>query len=274
MSNSRFGLRTRKGEIRSFIEGNVAISNDVDAQAFIDAAGITATTQQSAINTLVVDLKNNSLWTKFKAIYPFVGGTATTHMYNLRNPANTNAAFRLSFSGGWTHSANGAQPNGTNGFANTFYNLQIESTVNNAAFGAYLRTNSTTGLQVYGSFQLPLIRVFNNLSNGNIQIADNDVISYTPNPSTGFFFSRRESNVLNQSYRNGVSLGTTNSLTNSLPNNNFYFGATNNNGTTAYFTTHQIAFGVLGGNGTITNSEASTLYSIIQTFQTTLGRNV
>lgn len=251
-----------------------AAAIDPDCAAFLTATGITDPTISGAVCTLVTSLKSANLWTKFKAIYPFVGGTATTHMYNLRNPANTNAAFRLSFSGGWTHSANGAQPNGTNGFANTFYNLQIESTVNNAAFGAYLRTNSTTGLQVYGSFQVPLIRVFNNLSNGNIQIAFNGAIIYTPNPSTGFFFSRRESNVLNQSYRNGVSLGTTNSLTTSLPNNNFYFGATNNDGTTDFFTTHQIAFGVLGGNGTITNSEASTLYSIIQTFQTTLGRQV
>ena len=30
-----------------------------------------------------------------KAIYPFVGGTATTHKFNLKDPADINAAFRL-----------------------------------------------------------------------------------------------------------------------------------------------------------------------------------
>lgn len=251
-----------------------AAAIDPDCAAFLTATGITNPTISGAVCTLVTSLKSANIWTKLNAIYPFVGGSATTHKFNLKNPADTNAAFRLNFIGGWTHSANGAQPNGSNGYADTFYNLQTQSTVSNAAFGAYLRTNSISGLQVYGSFEPALIRVFNNLSNGNIQIADSGVIFYTPNPSTGFFFSRRESNVLNQSYRNGVSLGTTSSLTNSLPNNNFYFGAINNNGITDFYTTHQIAFGVLGGGGTITNSEASTLYNIIQTFQTTLGRQV
>ena len=50
---------------------------DPDAQAFITAAGITNPTQQAAINTLVVDLKGYNVWTKMKALYPFVGGTAS-----------------------------------------------------------------------------------------------------------------------------------------------------------------------------------------------------
>ena len=95
---------------------------DADAQAFITAAVITDVTQQNAINTLVVDLKGYSIWTKFSAIYPIVGGTAAQHKFNLKNPLDTDAAFRLVFSGGWTHSANGALPNGTNGYADTKVN--------------------------------------------------------------------------------------------------------------------------------------------------------
>ena len=88
-------------------------SLDVDAQAFITATGITDATQITAVNNLVLGLKGNNIWTKMKAIYPMVGGTATTHKFNLKNPLDTDAAFRLVFSGGWTHSANGALPNGT-----------------------------------------------------------------------------------------------------------------------------------------------------------------
>jgi len=61
---------------------------DPDAQAFITAAGITNPTQQSAINTLVVNLKGYSIWTKFKAIYPVVGGSASSHAVNLKTPGN------------------------------------------------------------------------------------------------------------------------------------------------------------------------------------------
>ena len=93
-----------------------------DAAAFISAANITDPTQISAINTLVNGLQTDGIWTKMKAIYPFVGGTATTHKYNLKDPRDLDAAFRLVFNGGWTHSSNGALPNGTNGYANTNLN--------------------------------------------------------------------------------------------------------------------------------------------------------
>jgi hypothetical protein len=67
---------------------------DVDALAFIAAASITDSTQQSAIDTLVKSLKSANIWTKMKALYPFVGGTATTHKFNLKDPRDLDAAYR------------------------------------------------------------------------------------------------------------------------------------------------------------------------------------
>ncbi|MGA1049840.1 MAG: hypothetical protein ACO3UU_17695, partial [Minisyncoccia bacterium] len=84
-------------------------------------AGVTLSdTEKTAINTLVVNLKAANIWTKMKALYPFIGSTATSQKFNLINPADTNAAFRLSFQGGWTHSSTGALPNGTNAYAETY----------------------------------------------------------------------------------------------------------------------------------------------------------
>jgi hypothetical protein len=76
---------------------------DPDAQAFITAASITDPTQQAAINTLVLDLKGYSIWTKMKAIYPIVGGIASSHAVNLKTPGTYN----LTFGTGWTHTSNG-----------------------------------------------------------------------------------------------------------------------------------------------------------------------
>lgn len=249
---------------------------DADVQAFLTATTITDATIVNALCTLVTTLKADGIWTKVKALYPFVGGTATTHKFNLKNPADTNAAFRLSFVGGWTHSSNGATPNGVNAYADTFYNCSTQSTTSNACFGVYSRTNSISGLQVYGAFtSFNTVRMFHNLSSGTIQIVANPGgIVYTPNVSTGFFLSRRESTVLNQSYRNGVSVGTSAVSTLNLPNYNFYFGATNSDGNTQYYTTHQLAFGVLGGNDTITNTDSVNFYTAVQAFQTSLGRQV
>jgi hypothetical protein len=119
-----------------------------DAQKFINATGITDATQKNAINTLVNDLKFYGLWTKLKAIYPMVGGTATAHKFNLKDPRDLNEAFRLSFIGGWTHSSTGALPNGTTAYADSFLNALTSLTNNNYHLSHYSRTQITTGGQV------------------------------------------------------------------------------------------------------------------------------
>jgi hypothetical protein len=110
----------------------VGITTDADAQAFITAAAITDATQQTAINNLVVGLKADGLWTGITAIYPFVGGTATTHKWNLKDPRDLDVAYRLSFNGGWTHNSNGITGNGVNTYAETFNKTAF-------SFGAYTR---------------------------------------------------------------------------------------------------------------------------------------
>ena len=69
--------------------------------AFLAATGITDTTIANALNAMDLALIAAGLDTKMYALYPIVGGTATTHKYNFMNPADTDAAFRLTFSGGW-----------------------------------------------------------------------------------------------------------------------------------------------------------------------------
>jgi hypothetical protein len=124
---------------------------DSDAQAFITATAITDTTQQNAIDALVIGLKTDLLWTKMLAVYPFVGGTATTCKFNLKNPLDTDAAFRLFFSGGWTFSNNGIQPNGTNTYADTFLAPSTYWTLNDGSVSAYSRTNFNESKVLYGS---------------------------------------------------------------------------------------------------------------------------
>lgn len=93
---------------------------DADAQAFIDAAMLTDATEVAAGTQLITDFKDSGIWNRSVAIYPMLGGSASSHKWNAKNPLDTNAAFRLSFSGGLTHSSNGILPNGTTGYADTF----------------------------------------------------------------------------------------------------------------------------------------------------------
>lgn len=114
---------------------------DPDAQLFITATGISGT-NATATNQLVLDLKAANIWTKMKAVYPMVGGTATSHKFNLKNPADTNAAFRLVFAGGVTHSSSGILGGGVNGWANTFLIPSTSLTLNNNHVSCNIYTDS------------------------------------------------------------------------------------------------------------------------------------
>lgn len=247
---------------------------DADVLAFLAVTGITDSTIIDALCTLITTAKSQGWYSKLDAIYPFVGSGAANHKYNFKNPVDTNAAFRLTFIGGGTHSSNGWRPNGTNGYARTHWIPSAQTTVDNASFGAYSRTNLTGANYIYGAFlSAGTYRMWHNF-NGNMQIMQTSSITYTANPSTRLFISRREGASLNQSYRDGTSLGTQTAAQTAIPSVEFYFGAANNNGTPGFYTNHEIAFAFLGGSAALTATDVANITAAVNTFQTSLGRNV
>jgi hypothetical protein len=252
-------------------------ANDADAQAFIDAAGITDATQKSAVNQLVLDLKSANIWTKMKALYPIVGGTAATHKWNLKNPLDTDAAFRLTFSLGWTHSSNGMLPNGTSAFANTFLNTATNLSLNSGHLSYYSRTNNTTSAIDLGTLKSgpdsysDLVLYFS----GNAYTRFNNTGPYNTVASTntsGYFIgSRTASNVI-KTFRNGSVIINGNAASSATSTINFYIGAVNNNGSTQFYTNRQCAFASIGDG--LTDAEAVNFNTAVTTYQTTLGRNV
>jgi len=80
---------------------------DPDAQNFISAAGITDIVQKTAINDFVIQLKDSLIWDKFMAIYPMIGGTQQSIKWNLKDPRDQDAAFRLTIYGTPTYSSTG-----------------------------------------------------------------------------------------------------------------------------------------------------------------------
>ena len=110
--------------------------------AWIAATLETDTTILNALNTFEAGLIANSLTTKFNAIYPMVGGTSGKHAFNFMNTS----LYSLTFNGGWTHSATGALPNGTNANADTGINANTILTVNNNHLSFYSRSNTAVGV--------------------------------------------------------------------------------------------------------------------------------
>ena len=238
--------------------------------AWITATGETDTTILGALNTLESDLSTYGLTSKMKALYPFVGGTSTKHKYNFMDARDLDAAFRLVFSGGWTHSSTGALPNGTNAYANTYLYPAITLSSSSAHFSKYNRNNDLTGTQVDGCYDGGFGYVMQQnytAANGIIGTVPS-LVSYTQTDTRGLFTSTRTATNAFKAFKNSTSQGSNTTTITALPNVNFYIGAR----TDGFYNSYECAFASLGDG--LSDSDVSNLYTAVQAFQTTLGRNV
>lgn len=273
MSNGRLGLRTRPGLIRSYTQGiNVP---DADADAFIVAAGITDQTQINAISQLVADLKGYAIWSKMKAIYPFVGGTASTHKWNLKDPRDLDVAFRLVFTGGWTHTNNGALPNGTTAYANTYLNPSVNLT-SPSHLSYYTGTNANTGSdQIDIGITNFWLSLWYNGSGFNNMLGRNQSGSVLLNGgavtnSQGFGIITKIGTTAKLFMNNSQKTSVTDTTT-TYQNYNITIGVLNT-GSFLYYSNRDCRFASIGDG--LTDTEAANLYTSVQDFQTTLGRQV
>jgi hypothetical protein len=248
------------------------VSFDADAQAFITAASITDNTQKTAINTLVTDLKTYNIWTKMTALYPFVGGTAAQHRFNLKDPRTINAAFYLEFFGGWTHSSTGALPNGLNSYADTKLGANLLTSSNHLSY--YSRT-STVNVEVeigaYDNLPSAIILQMRGAGNYISGQSQSTVAFTTTNSANGFWIGSKRSNTDREVYLNNSSQSSsTVSDNNTQPSIPLYLGARNAGGTAQLFSSKESGFASIGDG--LTDTEADNLYTAFNTFKTTLSR--
>lgn len=250
-------------------------SVDPDAQAFLTASGITDSTISSAINTLVNTMKSDNIWSKMKAIYPMVGGTASTHKWNLKDPRDLDAAFRLQFFGGWTHSSNGALPNGVNGYADTFSIPPTHLSINSAHFSKYNRNNDLVGNKVDGCIDGTFTNFFQqNYSAGNAIVGNNTAINtYTQSDTRGLFTVTRTASNNSKVFKNSTQQGSANTTTiSSMPNIPINIGCRNNISGRQFYNSYECAFASIGDG--LTDTDIANLYTAVQAFQTTLNRQI
>lgn len=251
------------------------IRQDASATAFLSATAITDATITSAIDTLCVDLKGYGIWDKMKALYPFVGGSATTHKFNLKDPRDLDVAFRLSFIGGVTHSSTGILPNGINGYADTFLLPSTTLTKDSTHLSLYSRTNKSEasidigcqggGVATYTHWNYLTTTAFRGINSAPSTRA---TLSVT---NTFLIASRIVSN--NEMYfSNGVKFNNYGATSSTPPAQKIIIGGRNNGGTADLLANKNYAFASIG-NG-LTDTEASNFYLAVQKFQTTLSRNI
>jgi len=252
---------------------------DADAEAYMLAAGIVDTVQQDAVNTLVLELKAANLWNLMYAIYPMLGGTANSHKYNLRNPLDSNAAYRLTFGGGWVHSATGALPNGINAYADTYFEPLAEGAASDIHLSYYSGTNSN-GVYIEmgcagnagssGNGQLYIAPSINGTTFRAVNTTGN--YSTLTNFNTGGFWGVGRTDATNfRFHKGGAMLYNDSGLPNTASNRNVYIGARNNNGVTDAYSNRECRWASIGAG--LSEAEMNSLYTIINNFQTALTRN-
>jgi hypothetical protein len=269
---------------------NIGKVYDLNAAYFLSVAQIRDLTQQRAINTLVTDLKGYGVWDKMKAIYPFIGrsGVSSSYGVNLKEPTT----FRGIFSGSWNFNNLGATPDGLTAYMDTGLSPSLSLTNNNTSIGIYNQTPTEApkpsvpiGTRITTSNNPALfIRFYSNVYQ-SMQYDGNTFANYIQvswganswNDTKGFWLATRTSSTVHKAIRNGTVL-VTNTTTNThnisgLPGN-IFIGANSKQDNTAFgeydSTTKSFAF---IGDG-LTDTEAANLYTAVQKFQTTLGRQV
>lgn len=264
---------------------------DADATDFLQVTSISDPTIRSSVNTFVEDLKYYGLWYKMSGVYPFIGGTSGTHKYNLRDPRDSNDAFRLAFSGtGTQHSSSGVHFSGTGDYANVFFNPYSDLTgypihlsalflsnedASSAEIGCMVADGTNPRLLLSAESSAFGGAIFDcyDFNTGRTQISGtiNSQAFYTATRTasqTGMLMLFRNSTTPTSS-----KLTTSNISGLQKPNFDIFLGAINKGGTPFYTDTSNRRFGFFSVGEGLTSGECVNLYTCVKDLQTNLGRN-
>ena len=240
---------------------------DADAQAFLTATGLSGVNEILAVNTFVTEAKAQGIWNDLDKIYPFIGGTSTTHRYNLKN-----ALADGTFFGGVTHNSNGVTFNGTTGYFNTGWATNAGN-LYNRHFAQYVVTqnSSTAWAGSYDGTNLFGLRT------DQARILDfvglNSLYSVSPVYLTraSVMCANIDSSTVGKVYSNGLLVFTNTGAINATPTTNtVYVGALNFNGTALFFHDSNVRFVTTGNK--LDASKQAILNNLARYFNAILGR--
>lgn len=246
----------------------------VEALKFIDSSGITNQTEKDAVCTLVKQLKDSALWTSMRAVYPLLGRSSSSCKWNLMDIRQNDAAFRLVFFGGITFDSLGITGNGSNGYSNTIFTPSLNyDSLQAGSYGVYLSKNVdeprvAIGMRVTaGTSAVALSPRVSNIAYCSFTATQTAVAN---TDSRGIYITTRLNRASSKTFKNGSLLVTHNTYVAATYNKPMFLLARNDDAGAAFFSTNTIGFAFIGTP--LTDAQSSTLYNIINTFKTTLGR--
>ncbi|NBW37565.1 MAG: hypothetical protein EBR30_21625 [Cytophagia bacterium] len=217
-------------------------------------------TEANAVNQLVIDMKAAGIWTAMKAVYPMVGSSAASCAQNLKS-----SSFTGTFSSGWTFSSTGATPNGTSAYMDTTLIPNTSLSASSAHLSFYSRT-SVAGAQyefARGNYGI-LVQYGGNTFYVNLENGGSYAASTTNTDGKGFYIGSRLNNTTVQGFKNNSKI-INSALASTLATTSLYIGG---NGIASNYSTKECI-----GDG-LTDTQAADFYTCVQTFNTTLSRQI
>jgi len=245
----------------------IDVQGDPDVAAFVSATGLSDTTTIDAMEVFIPGLKNAGIYTALEALYLIVGTTAALQKWNFMDPQDTDAAFRLTFTGGWVHSATGMKANGTNCDAATHLVPSTHLPSDNYSFFSY-RDDYTTGIAMSAEgansgraydWSASNLLTINNTSGVAVTGGLNQMVVCTRDSSTTLKY-----------VKNGTTTSGIASTSNGRSNGQFRIGSFNG---TAFWADAEFRLAGIC-NRALTDTEAADLTTLNLAFQTALSRQV
>ena len=255
---------------------------DVDVQAFLDATGIADSDIITALETYVETLKTESLWDKMVGLYPLVTDKTDTadiqgqFKYNLKDPRDSDDAYRLTFNGSVGVGNQGITSMGSAAYMNTHISSVGVFTDDRPTFGYSNITITDNRYGVIGSV------IGTSLSYNYIQFTwpfangyrvDMDSSPYSTNSLSGWdgtgthIFSRMDDTNVRIISSDGTKQTRTIPIE-GLAEVEFTIGL--KTGANEGINTNTISFVFFSNK--LEDAEASTLQTAVDTLLTTLGR--
>lgn len=243
--------------------------------------GYNTWTGSETIYVYAPQLETGSATTSYQPTINAQEQFAAAYKYNLKDPQDTDAAFRLKIFGTWTFTPTGAKPNGTNAYMDTGLTPSVSLLANNIHLSYYSRTDSAYGASTsMGADSFPneycrlIIRRASNIAYNLIGNNTIGLSQYTVTDSRGLFIANAPNSSTRKFYKNNSQLTPISQSglgTNGLSTRTIYIGALHDSAPVEY-ENKETAFASIGDG--LTDAEAATLYTIVQQFQTSMGRQV
>ena len=197
-----------------------------------------------------------------KAIYPMVGASAASCSQNLKS-----FSFTSSFSSGWTFSSTGATPNGTSAFLNTGILGNTDLIAASSGIGMYSGTNATSS-GAYGTGSN--FHVYPRFSDTSTYYRPVNGTGIQVNNGTALGFTHQYTDGTNgHAFFNATKKGTS-LVVGNIESVNVFFGG--QRPSVANYDNKQIRFAF--ASLYLNDTEAVNFYTLVQAFQTSLGRAV